>query len=77
MDGRGPVRGPLRAPHQLREAGTRLDASDALRFPAADALPAPRKRRGWRLQRKLTEYPLWEVASERDQWHQRLPLSPC
>ena len=74
MDGRGPVRGPLRAPHQLREAGTRLDASNALRFPAAGALPAVRKRRGWWLQRKLTEYSLWEVAGARSV---APALAPC
>jgi hypothetical protein len=65
-------------PHQLREAGgARLDVSDALMFAAAGALPAPRKPRGWWPWRKLTEYPLWEVDSARDQWPQRLPLSPC
>jgi hypothetical protein len=61
-------------PHQLREAGARLDGCDALMFPAAGALPAPQKQRGGWPARKLTEYPLWEVA--RGQWRQRWPPAP-
>lgn len=61
-------------PHQLRDAGKRLDASDALMFPADGELPISRKKRRWWPLGKLTEYPLWEVAGERDQWRQRLPL---
>jgi hypothetical protein len=61
-------------PHQLRDAGKRLDASDALMFPADGALRTPRKKRRWWPLGKLTEYLLWEVAGERDQLRQRLPL---
>jgi hypothetical protein len=73
-EGPGSGTPPRRTSSERR--GARLDVSDGLMFPAAGALLAPRKPRGWWLRGKLTEYPLWEVAGERDRWHQRWPLGP-
>ena len=63
-------------PHQLREAGKRLDASDALMFPADGALPAPRKQRQRVAVRKVDRISLMgsHQCGDRDQGRQRLPL---